>query len=146
MSKFKVGDAVVLVNADSYSYIMRQLVGVSLVVRTVENDRCGCEVVCAGVPGGEGWFLRSDDLRLVSAAEPTGPTPVTVQKPIRRGDLVEYNGDICVVFSKGANRDGEYRIAPLTGRSDYYWPTIDKLTRLGSVRKKIKQLREQKES
>ena len=65
---------------------------------------------------------------------------------IRRGDLVDYDGDICVVFSKGADRDGEYMIASLTGEDDYYWASIDEFVRIGSIRKKIKQLREQKES
>lgn len=65
------------------------------------------------------------------------------EKPLRRGDLVEYDGRICVVFSKGTDSEGEYMIASLTGESDYYWPTIDKLTRICSIRKKIKRLKAQ---
>lgn len=64
---------------------------------------------------------------------------------IHRGDLVEYDGDICVVLGKGPARDGEYRIAPLTGKPDFYWATIDEFVRIGSIRKKVKRLKAQME-
>ena len=152
MSKFKPGDKVVLINVDHYSDIMKQLMGKALVVNSIDTDKCGCEIVCARVPGEEGWFLYSDDLQLVSetqpepAPEPTDPAPAAVAevpKPIRRGDLVVFNGDICVVFSKGADRGGDYWVASLTGKPDHYWANIDEFTRIGSIRKKIKRLKAQ---
>mgnify|MGYP000853136271 FL=1 len=133
MSKFKVGDAVVLVNADSYSDIMRQLVGVSLVVRTVDNDRCGCEVVCAGVPGEEGWFLRSDDLQLVPV-----PTTAKKPKPLRRGDLVLYREQLGIIHN--IDSDG-YWVAALTGDGCCVHKNAKDLMRIGSVRKKIKRIK-----
>ena len=162
MSKFKPGDKVVLINVDQYSDIMKQLMGKALVVNSIDTDKCGCEIVCARVPGEEGWFLYSDDLRLVSEAQPepaTDPAPAAVAEvpepadqpeltpfQIRRGDLVEYDGDICVVFCKTPDSEGDYMIASLTGEPDYYWANIDELTKIGSIRKKVKRLQAQKES
>lgn len=88
----------------------------------------------------------SDSAEWVVRNQPTDPAPAAAQKPLRRGDLVEYQGDICVVLSKGADRDGEYYgIAPLTGTFNYYWADIDDLTRIGSIRKKVKRLKAQME-
>ena len=75
---------------------------------------------------------------LVLAAN-TGPAPAAAQKPLRRGDLVEFCGGIWVVFSEDAY--GEYGIATLTGDSNYYYADIDELTRIGSIRKKVKRLK-----
>lgn len=148
MSKFKPGDKVVLINVDHYSDIMKQLMGKALVVNSIDTDKCGCEIVCARVPGEEGWFLYSDDLRLVSEAQPepaTEPAPAPAKKPLRRGDIVEYDGDICVVFSNDADSEGDYMIASLTGEPDYYWANIDEFTRIGSIRKKIKRIKKEME-
>ena len=148
MSKFKPGDKVVLINVDHYSDIMKQLMGKALVVNSIDTDKCGCEIVCARVPGEEGWFLYSDDLRLVSEAQPepaTEPAPAAAKKPLRRGDLVLYKGEIWVVYSEGGDRHGNCSIASLTGESDYNWAKIDELTRIGTIRKKVKQLEAQME-
>ena len=148
MSKFKPGDKVVLINVDQYSDIMKQLMGKTLVVNSIDTDKCGCEIVCARVPGEEGWFLYSDDLRLVSEAQPepaTEPAPAAAKKPLRRGDLVECRGILWVVFSNGEQSDGDYWIASLTGDPETYYATIYELTRVGSIRKKIKRIKKEME-
>ena len=158
MSKFKVGDKVMLNSVDRYAFRgvnkMKQLFGRTLVVRSVHYDQF-TPVVFAGVPGEEYWFWMVDDLRLLAGTdepqgtkpspEPTDPAPAAAQKPIRRGDLVEYQGEICVVFSKGADRQGDYWIASLTGEPDYYYSKIDELTSVGSIRKKIKRIKKEME-
>lgn len=141
MSKFRVGDKVVLINVDHYSDIMKQLMGKALVVNSIDTDKCGCEIVCARVPGEEGWFLYSEDLQLVSETQPK----LAPQKPLRRGHLVKYDGKICVVVSKGVDCDGDYRIMSMTDKPDYFWANIYELTKIGSVRKKIKRLQAQME-
>ena len=143
MNKFKVGDKVTPINTDHCSDIMKQLVGKTLVVNSIDTDSCGCEIVCARVPGEEGWFLYSDDLRLVvDDSEQTAPLPEE-EKPLERGDLVEFCGAIWVVFSKDA--DGEYGIALLTGGSNCCYSVINKLPRVGSIRKKVNRLQAQVE-
>lgn len=150
MSQFKPGDKVTPVSSERYSRndIMKQLVGKPLLVRSIHTYENGDEVVCAGVPGDGDWDWHSDDLRLVSAwsaeplqPEPTDPAPAAAKKPIRRGDLVMCRGVLWVVFSNGEQSDGDYWIASLTGDPETYYATIDELTRIGSIRKKIKRIR-----
>ena len=151
MSKFKVGDKVVLINVDQYSDIMKQLMGKVLVVNSIDTDKCGCEIVCARVPGEEGWFLYSDDLRLVSEAKPepaTEPAPAAAQKlkPLRRGDLVEYRGQIGVVHETDPDEDDGYWVAMLTGDGRCVCRGAEDLTRIGSIRKKIKRIKKEMEN
>ena len=142
MIRFKVGDKVTPVNAYRDNDIMKQFVGKTMLVLSV-----GDEIVCAGVPGEEDWYWHSDDLRLVSetqaepVTEPTDPAPAAAQKPLRRGDLVMCRGVLWVVFSTGAQSDGDYWIASLTGDPETYYATICELSRVGSIRKKIKRLK-----
>ena len=145
MSKFKVGDIVVPINADHYgdNACMKQLV-VTWVSLFAGNDEDDNELVIAGVPGEVARFWNSKNLRLVPTAQPES-IPPAVQKPIRRGDLVRYKGEIWVVFSEGEDRHGDYSIASLTGGSDHNWAKIDELTRIGTIRKKVKQLKAQVE-
>lgn len=148
MSKFKPGDKVVLINVDHYSDIMKQLMGKVLVVNSIDTDKCGCEIVCARVPGEEGWFLYSDDLRLVSEAQPepaTEPAPAASKKPkpIRCGDLVMHRGQIGVVHE--IDRDGGYWVAMLTGDGGCGCRGAEDLTRVGSIRKKVKRIKQEME-
>lgn len=75
-----------------------------------------------------------------SPTEPTDQAPAAAQKPLRRGDLVEYDGRVCVVFS---DRDlvGHFFVSALSGVSDYYHCNEEELTRIGSIRKKVKRLK-----
>lgn len=134
MSQFKPGDKVTPVNVYCDNDVMEQFVGKTLLVLSVGN-----EVVCAGVPGEGDWYWHSDDLRLVSETKPE-PAPAASQKPIRRGDLVEYDGRVCVVFS---DRDlvGHFFVSALSGVSDYYHCSEEELTRIGSILKNIKRIR-----
>ena len=150
MNKFKVGDTVTPVKAERYghNHIMKQLVGKTLVVSWVSlfagNDENDSKLVLAGSPGEVVRFWHSEDLQLVPTAQPES-IPPAMQKPIRRGDLVAYRGDICVVYSEGADRDGDHLIVSLTGEPDHNWAKIDELTRIGTIRKKVKQLKAQVE-
>lgn len=133
MSQFKPGDKVVVINVDSYSNIMKHLIGEELIVRSVGNDKCGCEIVCAGIPGVEGWFLRSDDLQLVPV-----PTTAKKPKPLRRGDLVLYREQLGIIHN--IDSDG-YWVAALTGDGCCVHKNAKDLMRIGSVRKKIKRIK-----
>ena len=66
MSKFMPGDKVSPVSADRCNYVteMAELVGKTLIVRSIIVDAKNEEVVEAGLPGEE-WFWHPDDLRLV---------------------------------------------------------------------------------
>ena len=66
MSKFMPGDRVSPVSADRCNYVteMAELVGKTLIVRSIIVDAKNEEVVEAGLPGEE-WFWHPDDLRLV---------------------------------------------------------------------------------
>ena len=147
MSKFKPGDKVTPIDVEyhEYSEAMEQLLGKTLVVRLVSSfvhNTSNREFVLAGIPGEESCYWREEDLRLVSNSEPTDPLPEE-EKPLERGDLVEFCGAIWVVFSKDAN--GEYMIAPLTGGSNCCYSVINKLPRVGSIRKKVNRLQAQME-
>ena len=144
MSKFKVGDKVKVINVDRYtdrnSDRQKEMLGCTLLVRAVYYEEFTTGVF-TGVPGEGVWRWHPDDLQLVSETQ-TQPVP---QKPLRRGDLVRYKGEIWVVYSEGGDRHGNCSIASLTGESDYSWPKIDELTRVGTIRKKVKQLKAQME-
>ena len=63
-------------------------------------------------------------------------------KSLRRGDLVIYDGDICVVLSKFDGDDGgDYVVASMTRDPYYCWPKVSELTPVGSIRKKIKKIK-----
>lgn len=72
------------------------------------------------------------------APEPTDPAPA--QKPLRRGDLVEYDGRVCVVAEIDPE-DSDCWVAALTGEHGYDRVHAKELTRIGSIRKKVKRLK-----
>jgi hypothetical protein len=146
MSQFKVGDKVKVINVDRYtdrnSDQQKEMLGRTLLVRAVYYEEFTTGVF-TGIPGEGVWRWHPDDLQLVSETQPEpAPTAAKKPKPIRRGDLVRYKGEIWLVFSEGEDRHGDYSIASLTGESDYNWAKIDELTRIGTIRKKVKQLEE----
>ena len=142
MSKFKSGDKVTPISVDRYTdrnvCQREEMLGRTLVVRSVHNDEF-TSVVFAGFPGEGVWQWHPDDLRLVFETQ-AQPVP---QKPLRRGDLVKYEGNICIVISKDTDSDGDCRIASLTDTPDYFWASMDELTKIGSIRKKVKCLQAQ---
>lgn len=81
------------------------------------------------------------------ALRQTTPEEVTAaKKSLRRGDLVEYDGNICVVYKKLGDVDGiGYRVALLTGNAGQWYVPHENLTRIGSIRKKIRRLKAQME-
>lgn len=118
MSKFKVGDKVVVINVDSYSNIMKHLVGEELIVRSVGNDKCGCEIVYAGIPGVEGWFLRSDDLRLISETQTESADQAPAEVPEPKHSKQFKVGDYVVVIG-GHNKSDQVHIVTDSGFSVY---------------------------
>lgn len=77
-----------------------------------------------------------------SPTEPTDPAPA--QKPLRRGDLVVSSGDIYVVIETN-HADGGYWIHAMTGKRGQDYAPAKELTRVGSVRKKIKRIKNEME-
>ncbi len=66
----------------------------------------------------------------------------TAQKPLRRGDLVMWKGNIWVVIE--TNRAGDrYWIYEMTGKGGQDYVKAKDLTRIGSIRKKVKRLKAQ---
>lgn len=71
MSKFMPGDKVSPVSADRCNYIaeMAELVGKTLIVRSIAVDAKNEEVVEAGLPGELAWAWYPINLRLVSKSK-----------------------------------------------------------------------------
>lgn len=90
----------------------------------------------------DGKHMHSGPIALRHA---TADEIAAAEKPLRRGDLVVWNGEIGVVFSNCADRDGDYAIASLTGDPDHYWVKIDELTRISSIGKKVERLKNEME-
>ena len=89
--------------------------------------------------GGDGFLNPYAD---TSPTEPTDPAPAAAQKPLRRGDLVVSNGDIYVVIETN-HADGGYWIHAMTGKGGQDYARAKELTRIGSIRKKVKRLKAQ---
>ena len=141
MSQFKPGDYVVPSSQIViYDAKMKNYLGRVLQVATVHEQQYYGSVQ-AGIPGEEVWGWNPHDLRLATAEEIAAAQK---PKPLRRGDLVEYDGRVCVVFS---DRDlvGHFFVSALSGVSDYYHCNEEELTRIGSIRKKVKRLKAQME-
>lgn len=141
MNKFKPGDKVTLVNADRYHSTVKQLVGKTLVVHCIGADEEGNDIVSTGILENEDWFWP-DDLQLISKS-----TEVE-QKSLFWGDLVEYSGEICMVFDERPTDYGERLLVMLDnkGRGGYHYVPAKYLTRLGSIRKKIKRAKKFKKA
>lgn len=148
MSRFKPGDKVTPVNVDRYTHRnfdqLKKLLGRTLVVRSVHNDEF-TSAVFAGVPGDGCWQWHPNDLRLVSVQPEPEADPAPAQKPLRRGDLVEFCGNIWVVIDAHPAHGG-YWIGAITGDPGTRYSNASELTRVGSIFKKVKRLEAQKES
>ena len=137
---FNPGDKIMILSADpTYPACKREMVGT--VQTVIEISARTQQPIHAEIPGqGSRWAWMSDEVRLATPEE-----IAAAEKPLRRGDLVLYKGEIWVVYSEGGDRHGDYSIASLTGESDYNWAKIYELTRIGTIRKKVKQLKAQVE-
>ena len=128
---FKLGDKVQPINADRYNDIMKQLVGKTLLVRSVGNDKNGDEIVCAGAPGEEDWFWHSNDLRLVSVwsagpfhPEPTDPAPAAaaeVPEPLVWVDGATHYQPRQDAFYKRVSAHEWYVWSRRIGREPLHW-------------------------
>lgn len=143
--QFKPGDYVVplVVDHDEYVPEMKKLLGKVLQIPPVFVGHAGISIR-AGKIGAKTkkWFWHPDDLRLATAEEIAAAQKL---KPLlRRGDLVEYDGRVCVVAEIDPE-DGDCWVAALTGEHGYDRVHAKELTRIGSIRKKVKRLRQQME-
>lgn len=142
---FNPGDKIMILSANPmYPAYKRETVGT---VQTIVSISAVTSQPIHTEINGEiyscGWMPNEVRLATPEEIAANGVTPKP--KPIRRGDLVRYKGEIWVVYSEGGDRHGNCSIASLTGESDYSWPKIDELTRIGTIRKKVKQLKAQVE-
>ena len=148
MSGFKPGDKVTPLNVyrQDYAGPMERLIGKTMTVVSISKDREGNEIVHADVPGETELAWYAQDLRLVSEtqADPIDPEQKAAQKPIRRGDLVEYDGVLWVVYSDGEDICGQYRIASLTGEPIIHYAALAELIFAGSIHKKIKKVKRER--
>ena len=147
---------------------MEKLSSNTLVVHSVTRN---ASVVFAGLPGKKVWPWHSKDLTLAyedweepgfdndysrytweiecpedrqldSAQDKSNEQePAASKKTLRRGDLVIYDGVICVVLSKFDKDGGDYVVASMTSEPYYCWPKVTELTPVGSIRKKIKKIK-----
>lgn len=148
MSKFKIGDRVTPVNIDNYTQysekVINQLLGKMLIVTGTSVDSDWREVIHAGIPGELDLHWYPEDLFLLSEVE-SMPDPANIQehtdkKPLKCGHLVEYKGRIWIILSE-ADVFGEYEIASIVDGSSLIDSAPEsKLTRVGSIRKKLKHL------
>ena len=143
--QYKPGDKIMILSADPmYPAYKRKMVGTVqtvLVISSVTPQPIHAEI--NGELSSWGWMPH--EVRLATQEEIAADGVVPKQNPLRRGDLVMYKGEICVVFSEGADRAGDYMVASLTGDPDSNWPKIDELIRVGSIIKKVKRLEAQRE-
>lgn len=131
MSKFKVGDKVMLINVDRYTYyvddIPKRLLGRPLVINSIGTDKNGNEIVYAGVPEGVCcWQWYSDDLRLVSDEEPTSKLQtvnsgevVSTKVPAAAHSKQFKVGD-CVILIDGPDKSDEVHV--VTGSYNPSYP------------------------
>ena len=140
MSKFKSGDYVVPSSQIvMYDVKMKNYLGRVLQVTTV-NEKEYYGSVQAGIPGEEALGWNPHDLRFATAEEIEETTKPKSPKPLRRGDLVLYREQIGIVHN--IDSDG-YWVAALTGDGCCVHKNDKDLMRIGSIRKKIKQLKAQ---
>ena len=141
---FKPGDYVVPIRADRNEYApeMETVVGEVLKIPYGFSGNCGIVFLQAGKlnPRSIKWFWHRDDLRHATAEEIAAATK---PKPLRRGDLVMWNGEIGVVHEIDPDGEDGYWVAMLTGDASCVCSSAEDLTRVGSIRKKIKRLKEQ---
>lgn len=67
------------------------------------------------------------------------------EKPLRRGDLVEYCGKVYIVCWDYSDDDGTYAVVPLDKKhfGGFVYLQANMMTRIGSIRKKIKRIQTQ---
>ena len=148
MNKFKVGDTVTPVDVSCrlYSEEMKQLVFTPLTVVDPTPDRDDTPFVLTKDSKGVDRFWFASDLRLVvDDSEPTAPLPEKEKpKVLHRGDLVKYGDAVCVIVDGNLTNNTHHLVAMLDG----FWvgceyAPVEHLTKIGSVRKKVKKLKAQ---
>lgn len=144
MSKFKPGDKImILAAADWYQPSKRALVGKVQTVAEVESFDGEPFILTNSDEKNAhfwAWGWKLDEVRHATAEEIAAAQK---PQPLRWGDLVKYDGDICMVFDERPTDYGERLVVILDdrGRSGYHYAYAEYLTRVGSIRKKIKRIK-----
>ena len=144
MNKFKPGDYVVpiRVNRREYTQKMKLLFGVLLTVAQVSEDE-DCSTVFAGSAGSvDPW--RAEDLYLADTDEKIAAA-IKLLPPLKRGELVEYQGDIWVVTNGTLPTDLFAKISSVTGKERARWVAPDAVVLVGNIRKKVKRIKKEME-
>lgn len=151
MSEFKIGDKVTPISVDRYTQydrqIMKNLIGRTMIVSAIRVDENQREVIHAGIPGDLDRRWCPEDLMMVPKIQREravrnfeSPPEQKWKKPLKCGHLVEYKGRIWIILSE-ADVFGEYEIASIVDGSSLIDSAPEsKLTRVGSIRKKLKHL------
>lgn len=140
MSKFKPGDKVIVI-ASPYK-------GSKVHTVQASTDRHYPLLVGGGTFTAEGTWYSTNNmvcLRHALAEEITAAESEQKPKPLRRGDLVMWNGEIHMVFDDHPDSYGEYRAVNLTGECGYDYMPGKELIWIGSIRKKIKRIKNEME-
>lgn len=140
MSKFKPGDKVVVIDGPQKGEKVRTLknrvdsvffTNFPVRIKNQHYDAKGIWYAGAKV------YLRHATAKEISAMQEP--------KRLRWGDLVVCNGEIHMVFDDHPDDYGDYRVLCLTRDCRYSYMPAKELIKVGSIRKKIKRLHEQKE-
>ena len=132
--EFKDGDSVVFIDTPS-------------MVMTIRNERPGTAypfTVKGTWVSKYGVDYWSDEVSIRHATK--DEIEASQKWKPRSGDLVTYNGSIWVVTTDNADIDGEYFIASLSNGPEVNYAKQDQLTRIGSIRKKVKKIKKAMES
>lgn len=136
MNKFKVGDYVVVIAGPDKSSKVH-------VVESSGNPTYPLRVAfCTYTEDGrlltnsKGSYMRLATIKEIAAMQKP--------KPIRRGDLVEFCGNIWVVIDAHLDHGGCW-IGAITGDPETRYSNASELTRVGSIRKKVNRLQAEME-
>lgn len=140
MSKFKIGDKVIVINTND---VPQQLFNKTLIVASTSTDRNDHEIVYAGIP--EQWVRPwlPGQLQLVTNArtELTDLAPEEAFALLRKGDLVVHRGQVGAVEDIHISSSGtSCWLTMLTSKPTNYWTNIDELIPVNSIYKNTNQL------
>lgn len=136
MSQFKPGDKVVVIAGPQKGEKVRTLKNRvdSIFFRNfpvrIKNQHYDAKGI---------WFSGTE----VCLRHATTDEITAAQKPLRRSDLVMHRGQIGVVHEIDPDGEDGYWVAMLTGDARCVCRGAEDLTRIGSVRKKVKRIKKE---
>ena len=110
-------------------HLVKEVDGDLLITKNAEGDFC---------------FVRSSDVRLATEDEldVCFDKHCCCHRDLKRGDLVEFLGEVAIVVHDGKDADGYYHVYMLTDGDQQQMLARDyELSYLGSIRKKLKRLK-----